>query len=148
MIVLGEIASRALSPGINDPGTAIGVIDTVHRMVWVRAEMMMTTPEIRFDRVQVPRLSVEDLLADVFIPLAREGAGTVEVAERLQRALSALRDGCEDAQTAQAAARLGVDALARARAALQHGADVARVEAAARGKGGLLSHRAPLHTDP
>lgn len=148
MIVLGEIASRALSPGINDPGTAIGVIDTVHRLVWVRAEMMATTPEIRFDRVQVPRLSVEDLLADVFIPLAREGAGTVEVAERLQRALSALRDGCGDMETAQAAARLGVDALARARAALQHGADITRVEGAARGEGGLLSDRSKPHTAP
>jgi hypothetical protein len=51
-------------------------------------------------------------------------------------------------ETAQAAARLGVDALARARAALQHGADITRVEGAARGEGGLLSDRSKPHTAP
>jgi uncharacterized membrane protein len=32
-VVMGEIASRALSPGINDPGTAIEVITRVGRIL-------------------------------------------------------------------------------------------------------------------
>lgn len=135
LIVLGEIGSRALSPGINDPGTAIGVIDTVHRLLWVRAEMMAAEPEVRFDRVEVARLSPDEMFADVFVPLARDGAGHVEVAERLLRSLAALRDGCEDAATSQAARILCADALDRARAALTQPADLARIEAAARGAG-------------
>lgn len=135
LIVLGEIGSRALSPGINDPGTAIGVIDTVHRLIWVRAEIMDAEPRIHHDRVEVARLSVDGMLADVFVPLARDGAGMVEVALRVQRALAALRDGCADRPTARAAERLATEALGRARAALSEPADLARVEAAARGAG-------------
>lgn len=143
LIVLGEIGSRALSPGVNDPGTAIGVLDTLHRLVWVRAEMMTAEPETRHDRVQVPRLSVDEMLGDAFVPLGRDGAGTVEVAERVQRLLAALRDGCADTATAGAAGRLAEDALQRARAALSHPADLARVEAAARGAGASV-RPAPL----
>ena len=38
LIVLSEVASRALSPGVNDPGTAIGVIGRQQRLLtdWVR----------------------------------------------------------------------------------------------------------------
>lgn len=135
LVVLGEIGSRALSPGINDPGTAIGVLDTVHRLIWMRAEMMTAEPEVRFDRVEVTRLAPEEMMADVFIPLARDGAGLVEVAERLLRNLAALRDGCRDGPTSAAARNLCADALERARARLTHPADIARIEVAARGAG-------------
>lgn len=89
LVVLSEIASRALSPGINDPGTAISILGTLVRLFsdWSRGE-----PEeaVEYDRVFVPVVAVEDMLDDAFGAMARDGAGFIEVTIRLQKALSAL----------------------------------------------------------
>ncbi|UYN99690.1 MAG: DUF2254 domain-containing protein [Devosia sp.] len=87
LIVLAEIAGKALSPGINDPGTAIAVIGA---MVRVLAERPMEEDEVRFDRVTMPALDPDDLMADAFRPIARDGAGSIEVMLRLTAGLKTL----------------------------------------------------------
>jgi uncharacterized membrane protein len=89
LIVLAEIASRALSPGINDPGTAIAVIGRQVSVLslWNERE----GPDVRFDRVHVPALRPEDVLDAAFRPILRDGIGTAEVLERLIAALDALK---------------------------------------------------------
>ena len=88
-VVLSEIAARALSPAVNDPGTAIDIIGTLVRLFALWAEPV-SEGEVRFDRVAMPRLQEDDLFDDAFTAVAREGAGTVEVAVRLQKALTTL----------------------------------------------------------
>ena len=91
LVVLSEIAGRALSPAVNDPGTAIGIIGTFVRLFTVWHEAAPDEPEeICYDRVEVPELSVEDMFDDAFRSIARDGAGLVEVSVRLQKALSSL----------------------------------------------------------
>lgn len=87
--VLSEISSRALSPAVNDPGTAIDVISRAIRllMIWDKAEPGVTPA---FPRLFVPALTTEELLDDVFTPIARDGAGVVEVQIRLQKAFGVL----------------------------------------------------------
>lgn len=94
LVVLSEIAVRALSPAVNDPGTAIDVIGT-----FVRLFSLWNTPagkddepseEVKFDRVAAPELSVHDMFDDAFSAIARDGAGTLEVMIRLQKALASL----------------------------------------------------------
>ena len=100
--VMGEIAARALSPAVNDPGTAIEVLATAVRTMiyWVdeqRAQIkcmesdasQAETPE--FDRVSAPNLHEAGMLTDVFDPLARHGALAVDVGVALQHALASLR---------------------------------------------------------
>lgn len=53
LLVLSEIASRALSPGINDPGTAIEVISRLERLLWDHARASHSEA-IPFSRVHVP----------------------------------------------------------------------------------------------
>lgn len=43
-----------------------------------------------YDRVEVPQLSMRDMFDDAFTEIARDGAGTVEVSVRLQKALHSL----------------------------------------------------------
>lgn len=91
LIVLAEIASRALSPGINDSGTAIDIIGRVTRVL----SQWATTPREDTDsgaRVWFPELSAADLLQDVFAPVARDGAGILSIQVRLQKALAALAE--------------------------------------------------------
>lgn len=79
--VLSEIASRALSPAVNDPGTAIDIIG--------RAVRLFSQPEETKDadtpyfRLFLRQAEVSDLFDDIFTPIARDGAALVEVHIRL-----------------------------------------------------------------
>lgn len=92
LVVLSEIAGRALSPAVNDPGTAICVVGTLVRLftLWSEPEPVGGKQAPKYDRVEVPELSARDMFDDAFTAIARDGAGVVEVAVRLQKALGAL----------------------------------------------------------
>ncbi|WP_427025338.1 DUF2254 domain-containing protein [Aureimonas ureilytica] len=129
--VLTEIASRALSPATNDLGTAIDVIGRTVRLLSVWGEKPETEKEIRYPNVFVPPILIEDLFDDLFVPIARDGASTVEVGVRLQKAFRTLaRFGHEG--FAENAKRHSAEALERANAALVVEADKRRIEALAR----------------
>lgn len=90
LVVLSEIGSRALSPAVNDPGTAIAVLEAGTRVL---AAILRHEPEERDDPypgVLVPAFAFPDLLEDLYRPLSRDGAGTVELGIRLQKSLAAL----------------------------------------------------------
>ena len=90
--VLAEIASRALSPAVNDPGTAIDVINRGFRILipWKDYKFADTDEQIIYRHVRVPELQLGDLLDDIFMPIERDGANMIEVQLRLQQALAAL----------------------------------------------------------
>ncbi len=92
LITLSEIAGRALSPAVNDPGTAINIIDSLVRLLalWTEPIEEGVKQNIEYDRVQVPEISLEDMFDDAFTAIARDGAGTIEVAVRLQKAFASL----------------------------------------------------------
>ncbi|MAT50895.1 MAG: hypothetical protein CMK32_06905 [Porticoccaceae bacterium] len=87
--VLAEIAARALSPAVNDPGTAIDVIGRAVRILGLWENY--TAPKTpTHPRVCVPPLATKDLFDDIFTTVARDGAGMIEVQLRLQKALGIL----------------------------------------------------------
>ena len=92
LIVLSEIAGRALSPAVNDPGTAIDIIGTLVRLfaLWSKPPSEDETFAVQYDRIGVPALSTQEMFDDAFTAIARDGAGSVEVAARLQKALASL----------------------------------------------------------
>lgn len=88
LIVIAEIASRALSPAVNDPGTAISVVG---RLVRILARWQGNPEsEVKHQSVFVPPLDPADLIADAFRPIVRDGAAILEVHIRVQKALQAL----------------------------------------------------------
>ncbi|WP_020209088.1 DUF2254 domain-containing protein [Gilvimarinus chinensis] len=92
LLVMAEIASRALSPGINDPGTAIEVLGRGVRLIgqWTVTPDDVSDMQVPYSRVFVPRIELEELFIDFFSPIARDGAGLIEVQIRLQKSLAAL----------------------------------------------------------
>ncbi len=124
LCVLAEIASRALSPGINDSGTAIDVIGSGLRILadWAPDSHASGGNETAGDdavcpNVFVPPIATADLFDDFFRPIARDGAAKVEIQIRLQKALHALAQlGGEEMR--ENARRHAVLALAHAEAAL------------------------------
>lgn len=94
MIVLAEIAIRALSPAVNDPGTAIEVIKTQMRLLSnynqeIKKEAEKDT-DIEYPNIYVPALSYEDLFRDSFRSIARDSAGMIEVGIAIQKTMIAL----------------------------------------------------------
>jgi uncharacterized membrane protein len=92
VIVLSEIASKALSPGINDPGTAIEALLMLKTLLWDYAHEAAVTDTPSAPSVFVRSADPADLVRAAFAPIARDGAGNVEVALHLRRALLALSD--------------------------------------------------------
>lgn len=129
-VALSEIASRALSPATNDPGTAVEVLNAIQR---VFTQVITATPrtDVEYDRVHVPQTAFADLVEDAFRPIARDGAAMVEVGLRLQSVLGALAAIAvpADAESLLAASH---DAEVRATSALTTEADVALVRDQAR----------------
>lgn len=94
LILLSEIADRALSPAVNDPGTAIRVLalETELFHIWVKAERdHAENYDPDYDRIYVPRITAQDLVHDAFSPIARDGAASVEIGIRLQKTLRSLQ---------------------------------------------------------
>lgn len=134
VIVLGEIVSRALSPGINDPGTAISVIGRAADVIARWAEPVEPSPDVRYPRVLAPGVKPQELFEGFFHPVARDGAGVAEVQIRLQKALASLaragkRHGRRD--YAELAAEHSRHALDRAERTLGESVDLERVRSAA-----------------
>lgn len=92
LIVLSEIASRALSPGINDPGTAIEIIASQLRMV-SKIQTVMATERKRWwaKELHLKSISTAEVLDDAFHAISRDGAAIVEVGIFLQKTLRAIR---------------------------------------------------------
>lgn len=125
LCMMSEIASRALSPGINDPGTAIAVVGRLQRLLtdWHTKTAAEAGADVKHSRVHVAPLAAADLFEDAFGPLTRDGAPIVEVGIRLQKCLAALaRIGGPEMEAA--ARTQAARALAQARAALTLESDV------------------------
>ena len=114
LVILSEIAQRALSPAVNDPGTAVLVVGVLTRVLidCTRLGPDEAPAEVRYDRVTVVRLDHEALLRDVFEPIARDGAHMLEVGLALQRALALM--------AANSAGLLGEAARCEAERAMDH----------------------------
>jgi len=130
LTALSEIASRALSPAVNDPGTAIEVIARLERLLWDWAQAEPGC-EVRHPAVFVPAWSAADLVEAAFAPTARDGAATLEVARPLIDALNALTHA-PDSAIAEAAAAMAQRARDHALAALAIAAEQALLPEAAK----------------
>lgn len=119
IIVLSEIAARALSPAVNDPGTAIAILGRLVRLLalWADPPEGLAPERAVHDRVTVPALELGDLFDDAFTAISRDGAGMIEVGVRLQKAFIALSQ-MTDGELRDEARRHSAMALARGEAAL------------------------------
>nr|WP_246333114.1 DUF2254 domain-containing protein [Sphingomicrobium lutaoense] len=97
MVVLAEVASRALSPAVNDPGTAIASLVAGQRVLdhFIDPERPPSPPLPGL--VDMP-LSLQEMVEDLVLPIARDGAGVVEVGMQVQKLLGSLARRCPGAR--------------------------------------------------
>ena len=75
-IILCEIALRAMSPGVNDPGTAIAVLTSYVRSLerWLNntassGKSSDDADKIKYQRLYIPKIATDDIVQDMFAPL-------------------------------------------------------------------------------
>lgn len=92
LVVLSQIAGKALSPAINDPGTAIDVIGVFVRLFvdWNAPRETDRDHSVTHDRISVPALDEHDLFDDAFTAIERDGSNAIEVVVRLLKGLETL----------------------------------------------------------
>lgn len=128
LTVLSEIASKALSPGVNDPGTAIHVVRAIERVLHKWSVTLAERREDKADeraptqRVFLPGIAVTHALHCGFHPVGFDGANRPVIIRTLLSALSGLKAQDEKLYGA-AADSLAEDMLARAMAAVQYEGD-------------------------
>ncbi|WP_460275549.1 DUF2254 domain-containing protein [Celeribacter sp. ULVN23_4] len=116
LTTLSEISSKALSPGVNDPGTAVDTITRMTALFWDAAQVSATS-SVRAHRVFCPPPSAQNLIDAAFAATARDGAGQIEVTRTLRRCLLSLTKVPDD-DIAQAASNMAERALSYAQNAL------------------------------
>ena len=127
--VLSEIASRALSPAVNDPGTAIDILGRGVRLlsVWPGYRVPAAGDEVLYPRLWLRPVQLGDMFDDLFGPIARDGAARIDVQLRLHKALQALE--LSDPVFAEPVARLLAEALQLAEQLMPLSVDLERVRA-------------------
>ncbi len=90
LTLLAETAQKALSPGVNDPGTAIEVMGRLERLLWETLEETPSDQDCMFDHVSLVPVEPRSLLNNSFAPIAQSGAEDPQVMDWLDKALSAL----------------------------------------------------------
>jgi uncharacterized membrane protein len=128
VLSMAEIASRALSPGINDPGTAIDILGRQVRLLCLWQTKAPTEPS--HPDILVPGLKLADLIQDAFAAPARDGAEVIEIGLILQKRLAALI-AAKGQDFAAPCLAMSEHALAHARQALVLPQDRQAVEDAA-----------------
>lgn len=127
LTVLAEIGARALSPGVNDPGTAIDVIKRQTRLLWDHARAERTEASHRTTRVRIAPQDPVALLSSAYDVVIRDGADRVEVMDEMLRALQRIAS-CEDPGLARAARSKHDYAARQARAAIDFEEDRERLD--------------------
>ncbi|MGF0536849.1 DUF2254 domain-containing protein [Agrobacterium sp. ES01] len=137
LTVLSEIASRALSPGINDPGTALDVVSRLSRLMGKFAEQRRTRlakeadgdgSEARYDTVYMPPVLADDLFGAAYVGVARDGAHLIEVASAVQQSLAVVAQAA-DPEIADAARDMARQALERSQDAMTYEGDWKKLDA-------------------
>ena len=130
LLTMAQIASKALSPGINDPGTAIDIINRSGRILSVYRDETAEEDEPLHPRLHVRPLDPDDLIDDAFSAIARDGAAFHEVQQRLQKVMSGLMRH-PDPGLCKAARRQAGEFLTRALEGMDWEPDRARLRASA-----------------
>lgn len=156
-LTLSEVAQRALSPAVNDSGTAIAVANAVAALILNPDHDRPPTPHDQslapisnlatIEGVTVVRLNEAEFVHDAFAPIIRDGASNVQLLERLLKLLAAIATNTDGAMS-EAAIAEGAVLLERARMTLSLTSEREHIEAVHRRRFGPLTMTSPENPRP
>jgi len=129
LLLLVDIALKAISPAVNDPSTAINCIDQLSRLL-VRLASREPLRTMFFDppgtvRVLLPDIPFSRLLDIAFDQIVHYGKGDLAVSLRVQRAFADIASSTTDSDVREAVRACAERAAALSAAALPEAGGVA-----------------------
>jgi len=102
--IMVDVASRALSPAVNDPTTAVVAIDQIHRLLRYAAAKNLDNARV-YDgsgklRLVFPTPGWEDIVDLALTEVRQYGAGSIQVMRRLRALLEHLIERLPEPRTA------------------------------------------------
>ena len=87
--VLSSIGIKAMSPSLNDPGTAIDATASMVRIIleWDNDMLEVKDETVKYNMIYFPKIRAEDVLHQGFSYLARQSVSSLQVIESLKEAL-------------------------------------------------------------
>ncbi|QEY27175.1 DUF2254 domain-containing protein [Neisseria zalophi] len=128
-IVLSEVAQRALSPAVNDPGTAISVMTGMMDLLIAKQPERDEEASKKYDRLSIKPEECGNWITESFGPIARDGANTVEVGLVMQKVLAGIWRNSGNVAISQAAAEMASIALQRSLQEMSFAHDAERLKA-------------------
>jgi|EndMetStandDraft_8_1072994.scaffolds.fasta_scaffold67051_2 uncharacterized membrane protein len=114
--IMVDIASRALSPAVNDPTTAVLAIDQIHRLLRYAGAKNLDNARLHDDqgalRMVFPTPNWDDIVDLAVTEVRQYGASSTQVARRLRAMLEHLIDRLPEAR--RGTLRVELDLLERA----------------------------------
>lgn len=123
-VVLSEVAAKALSPGINDQGTAI---QAMHSMMALVVEPLPEQEECKYDRIYMPPTDAGEWISEFMLPILRDGASSLEVGIVTQKILAGISRNSPNPAIVQQARKLAEEALERHEAACAYKEDYLKI---------------------
>ena len=94
--ILSEIAQKALSPAVNDAGTAIYVLTVISKILNQNKHIEIVDKTIKYENLSIISYDKNDFIAPIFGPIARYGKDSIEVLVHLQKVLSSLANNKDE----------------------------------------------------
>ncbi|MCS4534639.1 DUF2254 domain-containing protein [Neisseria montereyensis] len=128
-VVLSEVAQRALSPAVNDPGTAISVMTGMMEVLTAEQPEQDEESSKKYNRLSIKPEACEKWIMESFDPIARDGANTIEVGLVMQKVLAGIWRNTDNIAISQAAAEMASIALQRSVQEMTFAHDAERLKA-------------------
>lgn len=96
LVILSEIAQKALSPAVNDAGTAIYVLTVISKILNQNKDIETCDKTVKYENLSIIPYDKSDFVTPIFGPIARDGKNTIEVLIHLQKVLSSLNNNKDE----------------------------------------------------
>lgn len=124
---MSEVGQRAMSAAINDPATAISVLNALTRVI------IDTQPskeqQIEFEHLSIVAMDEAAWIENVFAPIARDSVNNLEINQRLMKCLGLIAKHAPEPALRQAARHEAEEILKRGLLNFTHSLDQHRLQA-------------------
>lgn len=103
LLVMSEVGQRAMSASINDPATAMAVLNSLTRILvdtQADAEHQVT----HYDRISAVTFDQNEFIKPVFAPIARDSVSNLEVNMRMMKCLAIIANNAPEVRVRESAA--------------------------------------------
>ena len=112
VLVMSEVAQKAMSAAINDVGSAISGINALTRIL-IDSQPDPDTEKLDYTNISIDAFDIKELITTSFAPLARDCLGNIELNQRMLKSLAMIKHNVPEVELQQAAEQTAIQLVQR-----------------------------------